>query len=117
MNYEYLIRGAFKCGRGAVYGANADVYRTFQGSDSDYQKTKTEVLAYTFGVNAGGVAANLSSAMYKVISDNEKTISPEQIENFERMYSILQAPTLENVDNVIAEIQPIFIELGIFPIR
>ena len=129
MNYEYLIRRAFQCGRFGVAGANADIFRSLERSYGLYTREKElkaaakpkewnksiEELALEYGRKSGEVAAFLDSAISKVLHDYENRLSPEQKEELNQCLSDLFEPSFDDILHVIERSEKVMLELGIYP--
>lgn len=122
MNYEYLIRKAYNCGRHGVIGANADIYRRYQRDLNLYNASIKEIenkesrswlkeiklMAFEVSMRSGLIIAYIKMALNHVRKEFEDEID---IKRFDLLISKLSVPTKENIDEVIKEAHIIFNEL------
>lgn len=119
LNYEYLIRRAFQCGRYGVPGANADVFRALQRSfvlyrdNNDINQNVELLFNYAFG--CGEVAAYIITAIEKFANDFEENLTAEQNEEVEDLISLLNNSRIEQIELAIERAQVIMIAHGRYP--
>lgn len=65
MDYEYLIRAVFKCGRTRRFGADADIFRGLERASVPFPGQKS-IDQYKLGFKIGEVTAYLYTALYEV---------------------------------------------------
>lgn len=111
MNYEYLIRAVFKCGRTRRFGADADIFRGLERASVPFLGQKS-VDQYKLGCKVGEVAAYLHTALYEVqeqYKDNKDFIS-----KIDECLEYLYEPSLGNIDKCIEEAWVAFKEIGLY---
>lgn len=111
MNYEYLIRAVFKCGRTRRFGADADIFRGLERASVPFPGQKS-VDQYKLGFKIGEVAAYLHTALYEVqeqYKDNKEFTS-----KIDKCLECLCEPSLENIDKCIEETWVVFKEFGLY---
>ena len=113
MKYEYLIRKAFKCGRHGVRGADADIFRGYEGRQAEYERGENKIESYEAGRKAGAVAAHLQNAISHVKKKHESSLTQEQYETLDNLGSQLYEPNLKNVQEVIDGTHEVFTQLGL----
>lgn len=119
LNYEYLIRRAFQCGRYEVPGANADVFRALERSfvlnrdNNDYRQNEELLFNYAFG--CGEVATYIVTAIEKFTKDFEKSLTAEQNEEVEDLISLLNNSRIEQIEEAIERAQELMIAHGRYP--
>ena len=97
MNYEYLIRAVFKCGRTRRFGADADIFRGLERASVPFPGQKS-VDQYKLGFKIGEVAAYLHTALYEVqeqYKDNKEFTS-----KIDKCLEYLYEPSLEDIDKL-----------------
>ncbi len=129
LNYEYLIRRVYNCGRYGVDGADADIYRGLGRVYGMYMTSLNELennlprtwnqdinnLAFNYGVSAGEVAQYIKNSIRKVKLTFENDLTQEQIDGFNDCISDLDIPEMDIIDDVIDRAEKIMIDLGLFP--
>ena len=119
LNYEYLIRRAFQCGRYGVPGANADVFRALERSfvfnrdNSDISLSEKLLFNYAFG--CGEVATYIITAIEKFAKDFEENLTAEQNEEVEDLISLLNNSRIEQIELAIERAQVLMIAYGRYP--
>lgn len=119
LNYEYLIRRAFQCGRYGVPGANADVYRALEMSfvlnrdNNDINQSEKLLFNYAFG--CGEVATYMITAIDKFAKDFEEHLTAQQNEEVEDLISLLNNSRIEQIEQAIGRAQELMIAYGRFP--
>lgn len=109
LEYEYLIRAVFKCGRGGKHGADADTYR-YMRSVQNFPRV-SENSDYELGVIVGRISAYLFEAFNEVISLYED--NTEFTNKIEKCFDYLREPTVEKIDKCIDEAWIAFKEIGL----
>lgn len=110
MDYEYLIRAVFKCGRMNRFGANADIFRSLERIFISSLDEKN-VDQYLLGVKTGEVAAYLNNALCEVIEqhrDNDDFVS-----KIEKCKEYLYSPSFKSIYKCIEETWIVFKEIGL----
>ena len=129
MNYEYLIRRIYGCGRHGVEGADADIYRKLSRAYALYNSEKEAIenkqprmwnqsldeLAFELGASVGQVAAYIKVALEKVLTDSTLSLRDEQRELLEECKSNLFNPTFEKINSSINKAEKTLVEVGLFP--
>lgn len=127
MDYEYLIRKAFQCGRHGASGANADIYRRYESKQALYRQALIEIerneprtwlqdlneMAYELGIAAGQVVTYMEVAIYRVKKNFENQLTDEQTEELESCESLLLDPSRENMEAAIDKVHHIFSDLNL----
>ena len=127
IDYEYLIRKAFQCGRHGAPGANTDIYRRYERNQDLYSQALIEIerdkprtwlqdlneMAYELGVAAGQVVIYIEMAIYRVKKDFENQLTDEQTEQLESCGSLLFDPSRENIEAAIDKVHHIFSDLNL----
>lgn len=119
MNYEYVIRRVFKCGRYGVSGANADIFRSLERSyvinrdNSNLDKSEDFLFRYAF--SCGEVSTYLKTAIEKFAKDYEEKFSGEENEEVENLISLLNNARMEQIDEVIYRVGILMKTYGLFP--
>ncbi len=111
MNYEYLIRAVFKCGRTRRFGADADIFRGLENASVPFPSQES-VDQYKLGFKIGEVAAYLHTALYEVqeqYKDNKEFTS-----KIDKCLEYLYEPSLEDIDKCIEEAWVAFKEIGLY---
>lgn len=109
LEYEYLIRAVFKCGRGVKHGADADTYRYMRSIQNLPRVDKPS--EYELGVIIGRVSAYLLEALNKVVSIYED--DTEFTDKIENCFDYLREPTVEKIDKCIVEAWEAFKGIGL----
>lgn len=129
MNYEYLIRRAYNCGRHGVAGANADVYRGLERNHARYTQAMHEIendlprtwgqditeMNYNLGVSSGEVSAYISSAIKKVEADHADNLSEEQIAELDNCKAELNSPNMDVIEDILERAETVMLDLGLYP--
>jgi hypothetical protein len=119
LNYEYLIRRAFQCGRYGVPGANADIYRALEMSfvlnRDNNDIDQSEKLLFDYAFNCGEVATYIITAIEKFANDFEENLTAVQIEEVEDLISLLNNSRIEQIEQVIVRAQELMIAYGRYP--
>jgi len=130
MDYEYLIRRSFQCGRSDSKGANADIYRRLERSyghfvrESEAEKTgkprnwnkSVSELEAEYKSDLRVVAGYVDAAIVKAIQNFSGTLSSVQQEQLSGYRKHLINPSPEDVEEVIEKAQDIMVEAKIFPV-
>jgi hypothetical protein len=119
LNYEYLIRRAFQCGRYGVPGANADVFRALERSfvlnRDNNDVNQSEELLFNYAFDCGEVATYMITAIEKFANDFEANLTPEQNEEIEDLISLLNNSRIEQIEQAIERAQALMITHGRYP--
>jgi hypothetical protein len=119
LNYEYLIRRAFQCGKYGVPGANADVFRILERNfvlNRDNNNVKqSEELLFDYAFNCGKVATYIKTAIEKFAKDFEENLTAEQNEEIEDLISLLNNSRIEQIEEAIERAQTLMIAHGRYP--
>ncbi|KAB1061466.1 hypothetical protein [Salibacter halophilus] len=127
MEYEYLIRKAFNCGRFGAPGANADIYRRYERNKGLYESETDAVknnkprkwnqpiedLAYEAGRKEGEVVAHINNALDHVEKHYQDELTSEQEKELSDCKSELLEPSKEKIDKVIDRVHEVFSEAGL----
>ena len=97
LQYEHLIKTVFKCDRYGVAGANADIYRTLEREASIAASERVD--RFELGVCMGRVAAYLENALKTTLK--ERSDDEESTKKIRECLSLLQDPTMQNIDECI----------------
>ena len=109
LDYEYLIRAVFKCGRYGVAGADADIYCRLERAT--WGEPSRVVDPFKLGVRVGEVAAHIENALESV---KEKYPHDEGfIEKIEECICLLVNPTKEKIDECIDKAWEVFRSIGL----
>lgn len=105
LQYEYLIRRAFQCGRYGTAGANADTFRALERSfiinrDNQDPQKKDELLR-NYAFYCGEVATYIVVALEKFTKDFDKQLTEIQNEELEEISSLLRYATIDEIEEVI----------------
>lgn len=112
MNYEYLIRAVFKCGRTRRFGADADIFRGLERASVPFPDQES-VDQYKLGFKIGEVAAYLHTALYEV-QEQYCLIYKEFTSRIDKCLEYLYEPSLEDIDKCIEEAWVAFKEIGLY---
>lgn len=110
MEYEFLIRAVFKCGRTYKYGADANIFRGLEYAATPYPGQKA-VDQFKLGEKTGEVAAHLCTALYEIRDQYEE--NGEFAEKIDKCTQLLIRPTLDKIDKCIKQAWEAFREAGI----
>ncbi len=119
LNYEYLIRRAFQCGRYGVPGANADTFRALERSfilsrdNNDPDRKDKSLIKYAF--NCGEVSTYINVAVEKFAKDFEEQLTPAQNQEIEDILSLLNEATITEIEQAIERAEVLMIEYGRYP--
>ena len=126
MNYELVIRRAYKCARGGVKGADADIFRRYERALRIYflckkAKEKGEIpprkdslmdLEYDSNVHAGEIVSNLDDALDQVYKRYGPRLTSGQSEQIKNCRILLQDRTyksivtcMENANKLMSELK------------
>lgn len=96
MQYEMLIRRAFNCRRGGVYGAEAGIFDRLVSEVARPLHGPAPQPNFKMGLAMGEVISWMKAAFQKIHDDN---MNNEVIrETMNECIEILSEPTMENVD-------------------
>jgi hypothetical protein len=119
LNYEYLIRRAFQCGRYGIPGANADVFRALERSfvlnRDNNTVNQSEELLFDYAFACGEVATYIITAIEKFTKDFEENLTAEQNEEVEDLISLLNNSRIDQIEQVIERAQALMIAHGRYP--
>lgn len=119
LNYEYLIRRAFQCGRYGVPGANADVFRALEMSyvlnRDNNDINQSEILLFNYAFGCGEVATYIITAIDKFANDFEENLTAEQKEEVDDLISHLNNSRIEQIEHAIQRAQELMITYGRYP--
>jgi hypothetical protein len=129
MDYEYLVRRAFQCGRSYEKGADADIYRKLERSyghflrESEAERTgkpktwnkSVSELETEYKSDLRVVAGYVDAAIAKALQNYSGLFSADQQEVLKESRKRLTRPTPEDVEDVIEKAQDIMVEAKIFP--
>ena len=97
MQYELLIRRAFNCRRGGVYGAEAGIFDKLVREVMTPIHGATPEPNFKMGLAMGEVISWMKAAFQKIHDDN---MSNDNIrETMNECIEILAEPSMENVDS------------------
>ncbi len=95
MNYEYLIRRVYQCGRDASRGANADIYRKLEHAEKHItdsgQQESQEQKEYAYRTAFAGVKYYLGQALREGLRKIERRLSKQALNKMEDMQSELRS--------------------------
>lgn len=119
LDYEHLVRRAFKCGRYGVSGANADVFRSLERNfvlnKNNVDSSKTEEMLFKYSFSCGEVATYIKTAVEKFGKDYEDQFTPEENQEIEDLISLLNRAKMEQIEEVIDRAQKLMITYGLYP--
>lgn len=119
LNYEYLIRRAFQCGRYEVPGANADVFRALEMSSvlsrDNNDNSQSEELLFNYAFGCGEVATYIITAIEKFVKDFEENLTAAQNEEIDDIISLLDNSRIEQIEQAIDRAQELMITYGRYP--
>lgn len=96
MQYEMLIRRAFHCGRGGVYGAEAGIFDALVSEVATPLHGKAPQPNFKMGVAMGEVISWMKAAFQKIHDEN---INDETIrETMNQCMEIISEPTMDSID-------------------
>lgn len=96
MQYEMLVRRAFNCGRGGVYGAEAGIFDNLVREVAIPMHGEAPRPNFEMGLAMGEVISWMKAAFQKIHDDN---MDNDQIrETMNECMEILSEPSMENVD-------------------
>ena len=110
MDYEYLIRAVFKCGRTRRFGADADICRGLERASVPFPGQKS-IDQYKLGFKIGEVTAYLYTALYEVQEQYKE--NKEFTSKIDKCLEYLCKPSIENIDKCIEEAWGAFKEIGL----
>ncbi|WP_288472127.1 hypothetical protein [uncultured Porphyromonas sp.] len=111
IEYEYLIRSAFNCGRCGVVGANADTYRSLERQVASANSEKGD--QFELGFAMGRVVAYIENALKKV--QKEHSANKEFIAKIDDCLSLITSdPTMEKIDDCVDQAREAFKSIGLF---
>lgn len=110
MDYEYLIRAVFKCGRTRRFGADADIFCGLESASVSFPGQKS-VDHYNLGFKVGEVTAYLHTALYEVQEQYED--NKEFTSKIDKCLEYLYKPSLEDIYKCIEEAWVAFKEIGL----
>ena len=96
MQYEMLIRRAFKCGRGGVYGAEAGIFDGLVSQVARSLHGDTPQPNFEMGLAMGEVITWMKAAFQKIHDENMDNDTIREAMN--ECIEILGEPTMENID-------------------
>lgn len=105
LDYEYLIRAVFKCGRGTKHGANADIYRVM------YHLSMYKGDEYKLEQSIDKVANHLRDALLEV--QLEYSNNKEFAKEIEDCKKYLFNPTIESINICIDSAWEAFKKIGL----
>ena len=111
LEYEYLIRAAFNCGRRGVAGANADIYRGLEREASLADSGQGN--PFELGLIMGRVVAYIENALKTV----EKEHSSDEVftkKIRECLSLIMSDPTMAKIDDCVSQARDAFKSVGLF---
>lgn len=125
MDYEYLVRRAFQCGRLGVTGANADNYRGLEMAEARYStemkkgQTKNEErakeLLFKYGQKIGEVSSYVESAINHVQKNYNSELTDEQKKILSECTIKLPTNSTDELFKVVKSAEAVMIELGLYP--
>ena len=111
IEYEYLIRSAFNCGRCGVVGANADTYRSLERQVASANSEKDD--QFELGFAMGRVVTCIENALKKV--QKEHSANKEFIAKIDDCLSLITSdPTMEKIDGCVDQAREAFKSIGLF---
>lgn len=119
MNYEYLIRRAYQCGRYGVPGADADVYRALerryiQNRDNTIPAQTSELL-HKYAFACGEVATYMKMAIENFSEGYQQRFTDEQKEEIEDIETLLYYGIMESIEEALERAEALMLEYGIYP--
>jgi hypothetical protein len=119
MNYEYLIRRVYNCGRNYSKGADADIYRQMQHAHNDLTtktmyKTQNE-REYEYRSSFAAVRGNVDKAIKEGIKQVNYTAKKEDITELQTMSADLTMDFYDKskLDTIISRADKIFHSCGL----
>ncbi|MGH1337249.1 MAG: hypothetical protein ACRBFS_14090 [Aureispira sp.] len=123
MEYEYVMRRIYNCGRNYRKGADADIFRRFMRNASTYRdkvdgkfvnNTRTkEKLETIHESSMTDVVSHLRNGLRFTLSSHKDRFSSEQITKLEKCSQLLVQPSIEDVLDVVDYAQNVLVEAGI----
>lgn len=123
MEYEYVMRRIYNCGRDDKKGANADIFRRFMRNASTYRdkidgkfvnnihtKDKLEIIHEYSMIE---VVQNLKKALHFSIVNHKYRLSEEHINELNACIELLVHPSIEIVLNVVERTNKVLIAADI----
>ena len=125
MNYEYLIRRVYNCGRNYKKGADADIYRRFirkarifkdkqDGKFVNSIKTEQDLLN-DYQNELVNVVHHIDKAILHTLNNHSSVLSNPQLNDLKECRLLLDKPSVSNVVSVIAKAEKIMIDIGLYP--
>lgn len=122
MNFEYLIRGAFQCGRYGMPGANADIYRSFEHACYNYDRRdqlkseKKEEAIFEYARYIGIITTHIEHAIDNILKEYKDTISNAEETILKGTDNLFIEPNRDKIEKYFKAIEPILIKLRVYPI-
>ena len=128
MNYEYLIRKIYHCGRGGVEGADADIYRRMERVERIYlleedniknkkpriRFDEIEDLEDDYRRQASIVGQYIIKALNKLLKDHSENLtSTDQTKINHHILELGHRSTSKSINEAISKVEPILMELGL----
>lgn len=119
MEYEYLLRRVYHCGRNYSNGADADVYRAMERA---YSNLQTKVLystqedrEYEFRKQFAKVRNHVDKALVEGLKQIRHTASEEETKRLEKMRSTLlwDFYDKDQLDEIISKADNLFQKYGL----
>jgi hypothetical protein len=120
LNYEYLIRRAFQCGRYGVPGANADTFRALERSfvicrdNTDPAHHDELLIKYAF--DCGEVSTYINVAVEKFAKDFEPRFTVAENQEIEDIITLLIDSTIVEIEEAIQRAEILMIAYGRYPL-
>jgi hypothetical protein len=129
MEYEYLMRSVYQCGRGRVSGADADYFRKMEHAERAYQldveninnrvmriSTKPiEELKYEYERECMSIWLYISKAISKVVQDFSHKFTDSEISELKSLTKRPSEMNKEIIDEMIGVASEILIKHEIQP--
>lgn len=96
MQYEMLIRRAFNCGRGGVYGAEAGIFDNLVSEVAIPMHGEAPQPNFKMGLAMGEVISWMKAAFQQIHDDNMENDNIRETMN--ECLEILSDPSMENID-------------------
>lgn len=96
MQYEMLIRRAFKCGRGGVYGAEAGIFDSLVAQVAKPIHGEAPKPNFEMGLAMGEVITWMKAAFQKIHDENMDNDTIRETMN--ECMNILSKPSMGNID-------------------
>ena len=129
MNYEYLIRRAYQCGRNGADGTNADIFRKFERAASHYFTEKKAIenkterkwlgsedeLFDNYMQGAGEIGYYMESAISLVKNKYSEKLNKEQSKELDNIKALLITHDFDKIIEAIERGEKVMLDIGLYP--